>query len=177
MRIITILSGIILVGTGVWVFFNPGASLLSMGFLLGVSMLQSGLIQGLSYYVYRKKQDHTIWQLPTAALSIILASLLLFDAPLTDGRSILFFGLWILNCGIHRAVASLSFYRLKIKGVLYSLLLGLASIGLGIYSAFHQDALGLTQVLLLGFAYLLEGLNTVTSGILIKPTTLTSSPK
>lgn len=62
MRIVTIVSGMLLVGTGIWCFAHPGAPFITIAFLLGVAMLISGLSNILAYIIYRKRIT-LVWQL------------------------------------------------------------------------------------------------------------------
>ena len=53
MRILTIISGIFMVLTGVFCFMNPGQTFLSLAFIVGLVMVINGLIHALAYFIGR----------------------------------------------------------------------------------------------------------------------------
>lgn len=168
MRMITILSGVVLVGTGIWAFVHPGASFLSIAFVLGVSMLLSGVSSIVTYSIYRKKTDPVILQLSTGVTTILLAGMLLSDLLIADGIVVLFFGMWILFTGTNRIVASLFMKDRKLHGWYLSLISGLVSVSLGILACTDILADGMTMVMIIGFTFLLEGTNMIIAGISLK---------
>ena len=49
MRAITIVMGILLMGTGVWSFANSGVSFLALAFAIGLVMIADGTVEGMTY--------------------------------------------------------------------------------------------------------------------------------
>ena len=49
MRILTVISGILMILTGVFCFINPGQTFLSMAFIVGIIMVINGVIHSVAY--------------------------------------------------------------------------------------------------------------------------------
>lgn len=175
MRMITILAGGVLVITGIWCFAQPGTSILTFAFVLGISMLIAGSSHVATYGIHRSHRPHVIWQLPEGLISLLLAVLLLSGRLVSDETGLLFFSLWILFCGVNRTVASLIYREQKLSGWYYSLAAGFVSMLLGMLAGMDYLADGLILVILIGGTFLMEGINTIVAGVMIKPIRITHS--
>ena len=171
MRIVTIVSGILLIGTGIWCFANPGAPFITIAFLLGVAMLISGLSNILAYTIYRRKIPYVIWQLAEGLLTAIFAVIVLSNAIITDGIIILFFGMWVQFSGVLRITASIAIRKEGVPGWYWTVLIGAISLIAGIYCFFNLLLAGLAQVIMIGGVFILQGANNVVSGVLLRKKT------
>lgn len=169
MKIVTISAGIILTITGIWCFAHPGATFMSVAFILGISMLLSGLLNvGVSIILFLRNVEQTLWQLAEGILTTILSVLILFDLLITNGIVIIFFGMWVLFSGVLRIMASLGIKRLKIAGWYWGIISGTLSIVAGIFAFVNPLATGLTMALIIGCAFILQGANGIVTGLQIR---------
>jgi uncharacterized membrane protein HdeD (DUF308 family) len=168
MRIVTIFSGIILIGTGIWCFAHPGAPFISMAFVLGIAMMISGLSNLLAYVVFRKQNPYVSWQFADGLLTGIFASLVLSNTILTDSMVILFFGMWIQFSGALRITASIDIRKEGIAGWYWTLLPGILSLLAGVYCFFNPLLAGLALVIMIGGIFILQGVNCVVGGLFLR---------
>jgi len=164
-RFLTVLSGVLLIGTGVWCFANPGANILSLAFILGCAMVFFGLSGVLTYVYNRKAHEISGWILEETLLTLILAIIVLSNQLVTDATIPVFFGMWIMFTGIMRIVAA---FELRQKGARvwsFSLAFGCLSVIGGVYAFLNPILLNLQMPVLIGLFFLIQGLNTITTGL------------
>ena len=137
MRIVTILSGLFVLGTGIWCFAHPGVPFITIAFVLGIAMMISGLSNILAYVVFRKNNPCVSWQFADGLLTAIFASVVLSDTVLTDAMVVLFFGMWIQFSGVLRIMASMEIRSKKVTGWYWVLIPGVLNLLAGIYSHFR----------------------------------------
>ena len=102
MRIVVICAGILLAGTGIWYFANPGAPFIAFAFPLGISMLVCGLCNMLAFIVFRKTAPHAPALFAEGLITLVLSVVVLSNMILTDGMIVIFFGLWSQFTGVLR---------------------------------------------------------------------------
>ena len=78
-----------------------------------------------------------------------------------------FFGMWILFCGIMRIVASLYLILIKNNAWIFTLALGVVSTSFGVYAFFNNIAADISIIILTGIIFLLQGINVLVYGIFI----------
>jgi len=165
MRILTIITGVLLVLTSIWCFAHPGATFASLAFILGCVMLFHGISGVLNYISTKDTQNGASWVLSDGIITFILACIVLSNQLAIDAIIPLFFGMWILFSGTMRIVASINLKKLGEKAWGITFALGLIGMIAGIYSFFNSIAAGLALVLMIGIFFLLQGVNMLTLGI------------
>ena len=98
MRILTIISGILMVLTGAFCLMNPGQTFLSLAFVVGLIMVLNGLIHALAYFIGRglhNRGDNNGWILTDALLTLLLGILILCNQLVADTAIPLVFGMWM----------------------------------------------------------------------------------
>ena len=164
MRIVTIYAGIILAATGIWYFANPGTTFPSVAFVLGVSMLISGIIHIGFYFIFKKRSELILWQLADGVLTTLLSILILTDMLITDGIAITFFGMWVMCSGVLCISEALGFKRQKISGWFFGIIFGVLSLIAGIYSFANPLVTGFAMALIVGVIFVLQGANSIVAG-------------
>jgi len=158
MRIASIIIGVFLVFTSVWCLAHPGATYLSLAFLLGTVMFLHGLTALFGYSVIRKiKKKGQSWLLADGLFTTILSLLVLFNQLVADSVVPVFFGLWVFNSGVARIV-----YLLNDQGVksgIWLFLLGCVSVVAGIYPFVDALLIDFTLIMLVGIIFLVQGIN------------------
>ncbi|MEA4989153.1 MAG: HdeD family acid-resistance protein [Anaerovorax sp.] len=170
MRILTIISGVLLTAAGIFCFMNPGATFLSIAFVLGIAMLFSGISSITSFFVDRKTRlrDVTQWRLADGFVTTVLGLVVLSNQLVTDAMIPIFFGMWVLFSGTLRILAS---YNLKERGVVswkWGLLWGILSVAVGMASFIRPIVATVAISMIVGAFFLLQGVNVIILGIHMK---------
>ncbi|MCC2865468.1 HdeD family acid-resistance protein [Anaerovorax odorimutans] len=167
MRVLTIISGILLVLTGVFCFANPGETFLSLAFVLGLIMVINSIIQGIAYCWGRSGQnDNNGWILTEAIITFILGILILSNQIAADVAIPMVFGMWAMFSGVLRVVTATMIDRAHKKlNFAWTLITGvLCALG-GIYAFLNPIIAGLAIAVLLGIMFMLQGISTLELGI------------
>lgn len=166
MKTVTIVTGGILMLTGVWCLANPGATFLSLAFIIGIVMLIVGLNGFFAYGELKKQGEPVSYLLPEAIVSVILGAIVLSNQLVSDAAIPIFFGMWIMYSGIMRVLIAVSKKRSgDEKGWVIILIPGLLSIAAGVYSFYNPIAAGIAIVIMIGVFFLIQGLNTMSTGL------------
>jgi len=167
MRIITVVTSITLMLTGIWCISNQGEFFVNIAFVLGCVMVAVGVLCMLIYFFAPGKQGGFGWFLAEGLITAILGGIVLYNQLVTDSMIPVFFGMWIMFCGVMRVVASLHLVMARNNSWIVNLLLGLISTAAGGYAFFNQTALGLSIIILTGIYFLIQGVNILAYGVFI----------
>lgn len=168
MRILTIISGILLVLTGVFCFANPGETFLSLAFILGLMMVINSIIQGIAYWWGRagNQRDNNGWILTEAIITFILGVLVLSNQIAADVAIPMVFGMWAMFSGILRVVTATMINRQNKKAnFIWTLITGLLCALGGLYAFLNPIIAGLAIAVLLGMMFVVQGISTLELGI------------
>jgi len=168
MRILAVLAGIVLMGTGIWCFTHRGVGFSSIAFVLGCVMVSIGVLSILIYFFAPGKQDGFGWFFAEGLITAILGGLVLANQLITDSMVPIFFGMWLLFCGVMRVVASLHLILSKNNSWLFTLGVGFISASFGVYAFFNQTVANtIPLILLTGIIFLIQGVNVLVYGVFI----------
>lgn len=165
MRILTIVSGIMLILTGLWCFANQGVTFAGLAFVLGLVMLLNGIIGVVAFIKMKDRLERMEWALSEAILAIILGCVVLSNQLVTDLIIIMFFGMWMLFSGCNQIVGALVLKRQDDISWNWTIGLGIISALAGIYSFYNSSFAGLTLGILVGIFFLIQGCNVLAFGI------------
>lgn len=168
MRVLTIISGVLLVLTGVFCFANPGETFLSLAFVLGLIMVVNSIIQGISYWWGRgkKQNDNNGWIMTEAIITFILGALVLGSQIAADVAVPMVFGMWVMFSGILRVVAATNINLTNKKAnFIWTMVTGLVCVVGGLYAFLNPIIAGLPIAILLGILFVLQGISTLELGI------------
>ncbi|MDL2218859.1 DUF308 domain-containing protein [Ruminococcaceae bacterium OttesenSCG-928-O06] len=174
MKIFTIFMGVLLVIVGFVCFFTPGATLLSIGWLVGLMLLIAGVSLIIDYVALHKLGLVTGFDLLLGILTTAMGVLLLVNQParlFTDVVAIYMLGVWMVASGVIRLVGAVRARKVPGSGWGWFLVLGILMIGLGIYSFLHPAVSALALAWLLGFYIILEGVDLVAFGASLRKVT------
>ena len=163
MRIVSIIVGIILVIGGISCFASPAATFFSIGFLVGILLLISGINQITSFFP--RSSGSSVWELIGGILTVVVSVLLIISVPaqiITDVALIYIFAAWILISGIIRI-----FTTAKFKPPYWGLgvAVGILSIILGVYSFLHPIITAFALGILIGLWVVTYGFSIIMLGI------------
>ena len=122
MRVLNIVSGVLLIAVGIYCLCNQDIAAATAGFMVGIFMLVSGIIEIVVFAVTSGLLFGSGWLLLDGVLTVILSLFLLFNQWFTmlfnqwfTMLSLpLLFTLWLLFSGISRFVSA---FDLKALGV------------------------------------------------------------
>lgn len=189
MRLLTVISGVLLVATGVFGIANQGVSFLAIAFVIGVVMIFAGTVQA-SGYIYGRysnreeiamenaattdKQRQFIrtqnnshgWIMIDGLVTFILGLMVLSNQLKAEIAIISVFGMWMLNAGIRRVVTSTYIDRKKKAANFYwTLGTGALNTAAGIYAFYNTSLFQLPLATLLGGFFVLQGISTLELGV------------
>jgi len=165
MRIVTILAGVLMLVSGVWCFANPGASFMSLAFVLGIVMIITGLTGAAIYFTEKNRNPEGGWVISESILTFILGCIVLSNQLLVDAMVGIFFGMWLIFSGCLRVVAAFQLRKLQEKAWHWTLGFGVVASLMGLYAFINPIALGLSVVLLVGAFFVVQGANVLVIGI------------
>ncbi len=153
------ISGVFLIIAGILIMANPNATLVSIAWLLGLSVMAAGIFTFLCW-LFGGRLFLGGPTLLFAAVGEILIGVFLLANDLFVADSLPYiFGIWILIKGIDIAVRSFDYKSAGFKYWFILLILGILSAVLGIFS-FTKPVVGSSAIsILLGLGILLDGLH------------------
>ena len=105
MRVLNIVSGVLLIAVGIYCLCNQDIAAATAGFMVGIFMLVSGIIEIVVFAVTSGLLFGSGWLLLDGVLTVILSLFLLFNQWFTMLSLPLLFTLWLLFSGISRLKA------------------------------------------------------------------------
>lgn len=165
MRILTIISGILMLLAGLWCFANPGASFMSLAFILGVVMIIAGLTGAVNYFTEKNRNAEGGWVIAESILTFILGCIVILNQIVIEAMVLIFFGMWLLFSGCLRIVAAFQLRKLKEKSWHWTLVFGILASVVGLYAFINPLTLGLSVVLIVGIFFIVQGANVLVIGI------------
>lgn len=165
MRVFKIAAGVILILSGVFCFANPGATFLSIAFLLGCAMLLSGMSGILAYVWISRTRETSSLLLVEGLLSVILGILVVSNQLLADAAIPVFFGMWVMFSGIMSVVEAYTHRKLEKSIWVWLLTLGLLGILVGLYAFFNTVIFTFSTVMLVGIMFVMQGVYVLLIGI------------
>lgn len=167
MRLLTIISGIIFVLTGLFCFANSGETFLALAFILGLVMIVSSVIQIVSYWWGRDdRTDNNGWIFVEAIITLIIGILVQTSLIAADAAIPMVFGLWVMFSGVLRfVVATMINPSRKTSNFLWTLIIGILGTVCGIYAFVNPMTANLPIAVLLGIIFLMQGLGILELGI------------
>lgn len=169
MRILTIISGILMVLTGVFCFLNPGQTFLAMAFVVGIVMVLNGVIHSVAYLTGRglhNKGDNNGWILTDAIITLLLGILVLCNQLVADTAIHMVFGMWVLVSGILRIESATHINKeKKISNFRAALITGLLTSLIGLFGFINPLVEWLSTIILLGIFMVMQGINAIELGI------------
>lgn len=169
MRILTIVSGILMVMTGVFCFMNPGQTFLSLAFIVGLVMVINGIIHALAYLIGRglhNKGDNNGWIMTDALITLMLGTLILCNQLVVDSAIPMVFGIWMLLSGILRIEASTHINKQKKRtNFRMTATTGVITALVGLFGFINPLVRWMTTAVLLGIFLVVQGVNIIELGI------------
>ena len=169
MRVLTIISGIIMVLMGAICLMNPGETFMNLAFLIGAVMVFCGIIHLLTYLIgrgMRNKGDNNGWILINALLTLLLGVLIMCNQLTVDMAIPMIFGTWMLVAGLLRIEAATRIDRnTKPKNFKAALITGVITLMVGLIGFINPLITYISIMYVLGFFLIVQGINSVELGL------------
>ena len=164
-RILSVVAGALLIIAGAYCLFHQEVAVLSAGFILGLLLLTSGIVEIVAF-----AKGHTMLTGAGCFLSVLMSLFLLFDEAFTMLSLPFLFTFWLLFSGISRFVNSFDLKAFGIRGWGWVTAMGVLLIIAGFIGLMDPwvsySAIGLT----LGIVFILEGMDSIVHGF-VSPST------
>ncbi len=161
MRALNIVSGVLLIISGVYCLCNQDVAAMTAGLMAGIFMLASGVIEIAVFAKTRGLLLGSGWLLLDGILTVILSLFLLFNRWFTMLSLPFLFTIWLLFSGISRFVSAFDLKALGVRAWGWVLAIGIILMAAGFVCMMDPwvsvAALGVT----VGLVFLLEGVNSI----------------
>ena len=161
MRILSVLTGVLLVAAGIYCLCNQDVAVLSAGILLGLFMLCAGVLEIIIFSVGGGLIFGSGWLLLDGVLTVLLSMLLLFNQWFTMVSLPILFTLWLLFSGVSRFVSAFDLRVLGVRSWGLVLALGILLLVLGIVGLLDPVVSTVAFAITVGLVFILEGISIV----------------
>lgn len=158
-RVLWTISGVLLLGMGVYCLFHGEVAMRSLSLLLGLFMLISGIVDLCVYFAGRRALYGAAWLLLDGLFTLLFALLLLFNQRFSMLTLPLLFGMWLLSSGASRLVNALELRALGMPGWGWFAALGALLLLAGLASLMDPWVSYATAGVTVGLALILEGIS------------------
>ncbi|MGP1569430.1 MAG: HdeD family acid-resistance protein [Eubacteriales bacterium] len=165
MRILKILSGLLLIFTGIWCFANQGVSFNALAFVLGIVMIIVGIIGASTFLFMKNRPEGLGWLVSESLITVILGIVVLSGLLATEIVISVFFGMWLIFSSANRIVGSLTMLRQKSPAWGYILALGTLGLIIGIYAFINLVVATLSVGILVSCFFFIYGINVFAMGV------------
>lgn len=169
MRILAIVIGIALMGTGVVCFANSGLLFMSVAFIIGLISVIAGLT-GLCAYMFGfgEIKKEAGWFLSEAIISVLLGIIILANQVSTDAAVPFVFGTWTMTSGVLRIVLSVTHRdQMDREELIPTAAMGILGTVAGVYFFFNSMLFNFTVIIIVGVSMMIYGINMLIYGILM----------
>ena len=168
MRILTMLTGILFMGAGIFLVANEGVTFLSVAFIVGLMFVIAGVVECLSYSSYRGDNVERSWILNDGLTTFVLGGLILLNKISADAVVPMILGLWVLIAGIRNFVHAWEHIEERGNAFYDHLIIGLLNIVFGIYVFFDGEIFNLASITMIGLCVIVQGINILHIGATIR---------
>ena len=168
MRILTMFTGVLFIGTGIFLVANEGVTFLSVAFIVGLIFVLAGIFECLSYNSYRGDNVERSWILNDGLTTFVLGGLILMNKISADAVVPMVLGLWVLIAGIRNFVHAWEHVEEKGNSFYDHLIVGMLNIIFGLYVFFDGEIFNLASITMIGLCVIVQGINILHIGATIR---------
>ena len=162
MKIFTIIVGVLLLIAGFYSAVTPVSTFLTIGWLIGVVLLITGISLIIGYFQQRKNANVNAWDLLGGIITTAFALFVLygqFARMVVDSFIIILFGIWVLVIGLIRIFSGLQLKKLGYSGWIWAIIIGIISVLMGIYGFMNPFVFKFAIGWMIGFILIMSGIN------------------
>lgn len=172
LRIITMLTGALFMGGGIYLLANGGITFMSVAFPVGILFVIGGIVECLSYNSYRGDEEDRTWILIDGMTTFLLGGLILLNKLSADTVVPMVLGLWVITTGVRNFVTAWEDIENRDRKFYDHMAIGLLNLITGIYVFFDVDIFNLATITMVGLCIVVQGFNIFHIGatiIILKP--------
>lgn len=172
MRIITMLTGALFMGGGIYLLANGGITFTSVAFIVGLLFVIGGVVECLSYSSYRGDAEDRHWILIDGMTTFLLGGLILLNKLAADAVVPMVLGLWVITTGVRNFVTAWEDIEQRDRKFYDHMAIGLLNLITGIYVFFDADIFNMATITMVGLCIVVQGFNIFHIGatiIILKP--------
>lgn len=154
---ISLVLGILLILTGIWIFRTPLQSYVSLSILFSIAIFVTGLVEISFSILNRKNIEGWGWYLVGGILDMLIGTLLLTHPLLTMMILPYYVAFWLLFRGAIAIGTSIQLKNYQIATWWWPLIFGIATILFSFLMLAHPEIGGLTIVILTALAFISFG--------------------
>ena len=164
MRVLTILTGLLVITVGAFLTANTGLTFISLAFIAGLTFVIAGIVTCLSYTGYRGDNESKNWILVDGTVTFVLGVLILMNRLTADVVVPYVLATWVMTIGIRNFVQAWVHWDLKNTRFYNHFIIGILNLVFGIYVFFDGEIFNLAPLTLIGFCMIVAGVNIVNVG-------------
>lgn len=170
MRLLILLSGILVCGTGAFCFAFYTSTFADVAFLIGVTMFIVGICNTVAYLVSGRGEKRLTETTLVEGLVTALYGFSVLSNQVTDSMITMFFGTWLTVCAVTRFSQSLYVSRFNPRDWIKILPLSIVGGMLGIVMMIPWILESVMPLMLVGGAFLVDGLSMIVYAMYMKDT-------
>ncbi len=171
MRLLVLISGILISGAGAFCFYFYTSTFYDVAFLVGVVMLIAGACNTGAYIVSGRGARRLTETTLVEGLVTLLYGFAVLSNQVTESMLTMFFGTWLTLCGVTRFSQSLYVSRFNPRDWSKIVPLSFISTMLGIVMMLPWLVASVMPLMLVGGAFLLDGLSMIIYAMYMKDST------
>lgn len=168
MRAFLIISGMIMVGVGVFCIANGSLTFIALAFVVGIALIISGAALTLSYNRQNDESSESAhWILVEGLTSILLGIIVLTGYLAADIAVQSVFGLWIMVSGIRSTVIYVDTYEKGRYKFNWPMIIAGLELIVGILGIFNFEILAIPVLFIVGFCLAIQGFDSIRIGLVM----------
>ena len=161
MRILSIITGALLIAAGIYCLCNQDVAAMSAGIVLGLLMLIAGIVEIVIFAGTSRFILGSGWLLLDGVLTVVMSLFLLFNQWFTMLSLPFLFTLWLLFSGISRFVSAFDLHALGVRGWGWVLAVGILLMAAGFLCMMDPWVSVVAVGVTVGLVFILEGIGTI----------------
>ncbi|MEF9895202.1 MAG: DUF308 domain-containing protein [Clostridia bacterium] len=176
MKILAVVMGVLLLVGGFYCLLAPGATFLSLGWIVGICMAINGIGLLFSYFERRKSGETDIWALVGAIFSVAIGLVVMFSEGMqlfTNLMIVYAAAIWVTVMGVLRIVMAIKMKQIRgnipeeMRGNrwIWMLALGVVLLVLGVLGFMNPLVVAVTLGIMIGGYIIVSGVNMIALAI------------
>lgn len=161
MRILSIITGALLIAAGIYCLCNQDVAAMSAGIVLGLLMLIAGIAEIVIFAGTSRFILGSGWLLLDGVLTVVMSLFLLFNQWFTLMSLPILFTVWLLFSGVSRFVSAFDLKALGMRGWGWILTLGIVLLVFGVVCMMDPWVSVVAVGVTVGLVFILEGIGTI----------------
>ena len=160
-KVLIVLSGILLIVTGIYVLASPGATLLSMAWFIGLMTLISGVVKIINYFTAERGKEGAGWLLFSAILDILFGIFYLGHQLIVAAALPFLFSAWVLFSGVNCILYSVDMKKVGFQRWWLLLVFGILMVLMGISSIMEPLQAVIAMTTMVGIGFIIRGISQI----------------